>query len=77
MVDILGVTNDVPVLIIVPPVETLYQLMIPSEAVAPKVAIPELQTELGVKPVIVGAGFTVAIISVLVELRQFPFVAST
>jgi hypothetical protein len=41
----------------VPPVETLYQLIVPAEANVSKVAVPEMQTEPLVVAVIVGDGF--------------------
>jgi hypothetical protein len=50
---------------VIPPVETLYQLIVPAEANASKVAVPEMQTEPSVVAVIVGGWFMVAIISVL------------
>ncbi len=61
---------------IVPPVDTSYQFTSPAEAVATKVAVPELQAEVAVVDVIVGNVFMVAIISVLGTFGQLPFVVS-
>ena len=59
-----------------PPVEAAYQLMVPVDAVAPKVTVPVPQREAGVVPVIVGISLTVAVTAVLVAVVQ-PEVAST
>ena len=59
VVEKLGVVNEVPVPNDVPPVKSAYQLIVPAEAVAPKVTVPGPQTEPGVVPVMVrlqGAG---------------------
>jgi hypothetical protein len=58
----------------VPPVETLYQLIVPAEANVSKVAVPEMQTEPLVVAVIVGDGFIAIIL--LGAFGQF-LVAST
>ena len=57
--------------------EAAYQLMVPAEAVAPKVTVPVPQTEPGVVPVIVGILLTVATTEVLEAVVQPLFVAST
>ena len=75
--EILGVVKLVPVPNDVPPVVAAYQLIVPAEAVAPKVTVPVLQIDAGVVPVIVGAVFTVAFTAVLLALAQLPLVAST
>ena len=53
--------NEVPVPRLVPPVEAAYQLIIPAEAVAPRVAVPVPQMLTGVVPVIVGTAITVRV----------------
>jgi hypothetical protein len=60
-----------------PPVEDLYQFIVPAEAVALKVAVPESQTAAVEVEVIVGNVFTVAITSILGMFGQFPFLVST
>jgi hypothetical protein len=45
---------------VIPPVETLYQLIVLRRLLLPKVAVPEMQTEPSVVAVIVGDGFMVA-----------------
>ena len=55
----LGVVNEVPVPNDEPPVDAAYQLVVPSEAVAPKVTVPVPQTDPGVVPVMVGIAVTV------------------
>ena len=77
LTDIEGVVNDVPVPRLVPPVAAAYQLMIPAEAVAPRVAVPVPQMLAGVVAVIAGALFTVATTAVLAAVVQPLFVAST
>jgi len=73
----LGVVNDVPVPNDVPPEEAVYQLMVPAEAVAPKVMVPVPHRLLGVVPVIVGITYTVAITAVLDPVVHPLAVAST
>lgn len=73
----LGVVNDVPVPNDVPPEAAAYQLMVPAEAVAPKVNVPVPHRLLGVVPVIVGMVYTVAITGVLVPVVHPLAVAST
>ena len=60
-----------------PPVEAVYQLIVPAEAVAPKTTVPVPQRLFGVVPVIVGTGFTVAVTAVLVPVVHPVAVAST
>ena len=72
-----GVVNDVPVPRLVPPVAAAYQLMIPAEAVAPRVKDPVPQLLSGVVPVIVGSALIVATTAVLEAVVHPPLVAST
>ena len=72
-----GVVNVTPVPSEVPPVAAAYQLIVPAEAVAPRVTVPDPQTDPGVDPVIVGPVLTVAITAVLDGVEQLPTVAST
>ena len=55
------VVYEVPVPNEVPPLETLYQLIVPEEDVAPKVTVPGPQTDPGVVPVMVGTSVTVTV----------------
>ena len=72
-----GVVKLAPVPKLVPPVDTSYQLIVPADAVAPRVTVPLAQTLPGVVAVIVGTVFTVATTGVLEAVVQ-PFkVAST
>ena len=59
-----------------PPVDAVYQLMVPAEALAPKFTVPVPQREAGVEPVIVGDAVTEAVIAVLAAVVQV-LVAST
>jgi hypothetical protein len=59
--DILGVVYDVPVPCDVPPLDAVYQLIVPADAVAPNVTVPVPHREFGVVPVIVGVAFTVTV----------------
>ena len=72
-----GVVKLVPVCKDVPPVELLYQLMVPLLALAPNTTVPASHLDNGVVPVIVGVVFTVATIAVLDDEVQPLFVAST
>ena len=72
-----GVVNEIPVPSDTPPVAAAYQLIVPAEAVAPRVTVPDPQTDPGVVPVIVGIAFTVATTAVLEAVVQVPEVAST
>ena len=76
MVEIVGVVKLVPDPKLVPPVETLYQLIIPELAVAPNVIVPLPQRAAGVVDDMNGVVLTVATTDALVEL-QVPDVAST
>ncbi len=73
----LGVVNDVPVPSDAPPVEAAYQLIVPAEAVAPKVTVPVPQRDAGVVDVIDGIVFTDAVTDVLDAVVQPLAVAST
>jgi hypothetical protein len=77
LVEILGVVKLVPVPKLVPPVAAEYQLMVPADAVAPRVTVPVPQRLLGVVPDIVGIGFTVANTAVLLAVVHPISVAST
>ena len=72
-----GVVKLVPVCKEDPPVELLYQLIVPLLALAPKATVPASHLDNGVVPVIVGVIFTVAAIEVLDDEVQPLFVAST
>lgn len=69
--------NEVPVPSDGPPVGPAYQLMVPAEAVAPRIKAPVPQRDAGEVPVMVGTVFTVAITNVLAGVVQVPDVAST
>ena len=73
----LGVVKLVPVPRLDPPVAAAYQLIVPADAVAPKVTVPVPQTLPGVVLLIVGAVFTVAITAVRAAVVQPFAVAST
>ena len=60
-----------------PPVELLYQLIVPLLALAPKATVPASHLDNGVVPLTVGVVFTVAIIAVLEVDVQPLLVAST
>ena len=72
-----GVVKLVPVCNNDPPVELLYQLIVPLLAVAPKATVPASHLDNGVVPVIVGMVFTVATIAVLDDEVQPLLAAST
>ncbi len=72
-----GVVKLVPVCKEDPPVELLYQLMLPLLALAPKATVPASHLDNGVVPVIEGVVFTVATIAVLDDEVQPLLVAST
>lgn len=61
MEEMTGEVNDVPVPREVPPVKAAYQLIVPDEAVAPKVTVPVPQRDPGVDPVMVGLAFTATV----------------
>ncbi len=64
-----GVVNDTPVPREAPPVAAAYQFIVPAEAVAPRVTVPDPQTDPGVEPVIVGIVFTVTGRVVMFEVQ--------
>jgi hypothetical protein len=72
-----GVVKLVPVCNDDPPVELLYQLMVPLLALAPNTTVPASHLDNGMVLVIVGAVFTVANIAVLDDEVQPLFFAST
>ena len=72
----LGVVKLVPVPKDVLPVEAEYQLIVPADAVAPKVTVPAPHLDPGVT-VTVGVAVTLAVTDVLVLVVQLPLVAST
>jgi hypothetical protein len=55
----LGVGNDVPTPNDVPPVGEAYQFIVPADAVAAKVIVPDPHMEPPVFPVIMGGELTV------------------
>ena len=71
-----GVVNVVPVPSDTPPVDAAYQLIIPADAVAPRVIDPVPQFDPGVVVTITGIVFTV-IETLLGALVPQPFVAVT
>jgi len=72
-----GVVKLVPVPNEEPPVEDAYQLMVPTEAVAPRSTVPVPILEPGVVLVIVGIEFIAAVMAVLLDVVHPLFVAST
>ena len=77
VVEMLGVTKEVPVPSELPPVVPEYQLIVPADEVAPNVTAPGPQRAAGVVPVMEGTSFTVAVMAVLVAVVHVPAVAST
>ena len=73
----LGAVKDVPVPRDEPPVDAAYQFIVPAEAVAPNVTVPDPHLEPGVVPVMVGIVLTVAVTAVLEAVVQPFAVAST
>jgi hypothetical protein len=67
--EIAGVVKDVPVPREVPPVEVVYQFIIPALVVAPRTIVPVPQREAGVVEFMPGVVFTVAITVVLEEVQ--------
>ena len=65
-----GVVNQVPVPSDEPPEEAAYQLTMPALVVAPKVSVPESQTDEAAVPVMDGIAFTVAATAVLDAVVQ-------
>ena len=72
-----GVVKLVPVCKDDPPVELLYQLMVPLLALAPNATVPSSHLDNGVVPVIVGEAFTEATTAVLDDEVHPLLVAST
>ena len=72
-----GVVKLVPVCNDDPPVELLYQLIVPLLALAPNATVPALHLDNGVVPVTVGVLFTVATTAVLDDEVHPLLVAST
>jgi len=72
-----GVVKLVPVCNDDPPVELLYQLIVPLLALAPKATVPASHLDNGVVVVIVGEAFIVATIAVLDNEVHPLLVAST
>ena len=66
-----------PVPKLAPPEAAAYQLIVPADAVAPRVTVPLTQTPAGVVPVMVGTVLTVAITAVRLAVVQPLLVAST
>jgi hypothetical protein len=77
VVEITGVVKEVPVHNEDPPVNAAYQFIVPADAVAPNVTVPDPQTDPVVVPVIVGIALTVAVTGVLEAVVHPPDVAST
>ena len=71
-----GVVKEVPDPNIEPPVETAYQLIVPADAVAPKVAVPVPQIDADVVPVMVGKAFTVTEVVVEFADEHVPLVTT-
>ena len=71
-----GVVKLVPVSNNDPPVELLYQLMVPLLALAPKATVPASHLDNALVPLTVGMVFTAATIAVLDDEVQPLFVAS-
>ena len=72
-----GVVKLVPVCKEDPPVELLYQLIVPLLALAPNATVPASHLDNGVVPLIVGEVFTVATTAVLDDEVHPLLVAST
>ncbi len=77
VLDILGVINEVPEPIDVPPVKAAYQFNVPALAVAPNVNVPVAHLAAGVVPLTVGKALTVATTALLLAVVQPLAVAST
>ena len=73
----LGVVKLVPVPKDTPPVAAAYQLMVPADAVAPKLTVPASHREPGVVAVMLGPPVMVASTCVRVLVVQVPSFAST
>jgi hypothetical protein len=77
VVDIPGVVKLGPVPNDEPPLDELYQLIVPVLAEPPSSTVPEPQTEPGVVPEMVGMGLIDAITGVRLEVVHPLAVAST
>jgi hypothetical protein len=77
VVEIDGVVKLVPVPNDDPPLDAAYQLIVPAEAVAPKLRVPVPHLDAGVVPVMVGISFIVAVTEVLDAVVQPLAIAST
>ena len=73
----LGVVNDAPVAIDVPPVNAEYQLIVPALAVAPNATVPVPQRLAGVLAVMVGIVFTITATAVDVSLHPLALLTNT
>ena len=73
----LGVVNDVPVEVAVPPVNAVYQLIVPALAVAPNATVPVPQRLAGVLAVMVGIVFTITATAVDVSLHPLALLTNT
>jgi hypothetical protein len=71
------VVKLVPDPLVDPPVEAVYQLIVPALAVAPKVTVPVPQREAGVEVEMVGMALMVAAMEVLLAVVHPLLVAST
>ena len=74
---IFGVVNEFPIPTKVPPVCELYQFIVPEDAIAPRLTVPESQRVFGVDAVILGVVTIVAVTADRGELVQPEVVAST
>ena len=72
-----GVVKFVPVPTGELPITAVYQLIVPADAMAPKVTVPKPHRAPGVVAVIVGVVFTVAVTAVLPVAVHPLSVAST
>ena len=78
VVDITGVVKlELPLNNKVPPEGASYQLIVPTEAVAPKTTVPASHREAGIGFVTVGPSLIVATTDVLLVDAHPPLVAST
>lgn len=77
VVVILGVVNVFPVPNKFPPVGASYQFIVPNDAIALNITVPESHREEGVDEVIVGIGLIVAVITDLVGVVHRGPIAST
>ncbi len=71
-----GVVNEFPDPSEVPPVKAANQLIVPTDAVAPKVTVPVPQFAPGVLEEIVGIALIVATTAVRAADKQVPLVPS-